>query len=92
MRECETKILLWGCGLNPSLYGMYTSQFKTTICVCMILTDLFGREQICADNILEIGALPVAAAAACTCPSKAAPLVHESACMCVHAGLVSSIF
>jgi hypothetical protein len=21
MRECETKIFFWGCGLNPSLYG-----------------------------------------------------------------------
>jgi hypothetical protein len=21
MRECETKIFIWGCGLNPSLYG-----------------------------------------------------------------------
>jgi len=23
MRECETKIFIWGCGLNPSLYGKY---------------------------------------------------------------------
>jgi len=23
MRECETKIFFWGCGLNPSLYGMH---------------------------------------------------------------------
>jgi len=22
MRECETKIFFWGCGLNPSLYGI----------------------------------------------------------------------
>jgi len=22
MRECETKIFFWSCGLNPSLYGM----------------------------------------------------------------------
>jgi hypothetical protein len=23
MRECETKIFFWGCGLNPSLYGTH---------------------------------------------------------------------
>jgi hypothetical protein len=22
MRECETKMFFWGCGLNPSLYDM----------------------------------------------------------------------
>jgi len=41
MRECETKIFFWGCGLNPSLYG---NLFISAVAGCLPGCFLVGRD------------------------------------------------
>jgi hypothetical protein len=44
MRECETKMFFWGCGLNPSLYGNLFIELAIAIYTVPCMYSNFGRE------------------------------------------------